>query len=115
MQLDSSRVMKSAWPVVGRHRSFCSEHHRWVARNRERGPSAIRRNSGAKLDSLPTLKTPIPPHAARKALERLLFPNRAWIIGSCISVAGLGEGLGPRALRLPSPDYRGGRSGAREG
>jgi len=80
-----------------------SEHHRWL---RETVSGALRNPEKfwAKLDSLPTLKTPIP-SSARKALEKLL-PESGLDYRIVHRVAGLGS-LG-RERYVAIADYRGG-------
>ena len=80
-----------------------SEHHSWL---RETVSGALRdpEKFWAKLDSLPTLKTPVP-SSARNALEKLL-PESGLDYRVVHRVAGLGS-LG-RERYLAIADYRGG-------
>jgi len=81
-----------------------SEHHSWL---RETVSETLRdpEKFWAKLDSLPTLKTPIPP-SARTALEKL-FPDSRVDYRVVHRIAGLGS-LG-RERYLALADYCGGK------
>jgi hypothetical protein len=76
-----------------------SEHHSWL---RETVSGALRdpEKFWAKLDSLPTLKTPVP-SSARKALEKLL-PESGLDYRVVHRVAGLGVSAASATLLSPT-------------